>query len=45
MRWPPRALMDTDMDAEEIARKAMEIAADICVYTNTNVIVETLDAA
>ncbi|TIW70848.1 MAG: ATP-dependent protease subunit HslV, partial [Mesorhizobium sp.] len=31
-----RALMDTDKDAEEIARKAMQIAADICVYTNSN---------
>ena len=40
-----RALMDTDKDAEEIARKAMQIAADICVYTNNNFIVETLDAA
>jgi ATP-dependent HslUV protease subunit HslV len=40
-----RALMETDKDAEEIARIAMSIAADICVYTNHNVIVETLDAA
>ena len=39
-----RALMDTDKDAEEIARKAMQIAADICVYTNHNIVVETLDA-
>ncbi len=39
-----RALMDTDRSAEEIARKAMEIAADICVYTNGNFVVETLDA-
>jgi ATP-dependent HslUV protease subunit HslV len=39
-----RALYDTDQDAEKIARKAMQIAADICVYTNQNVIVETLDA-
>jgi len=40
-----RALMDTDKDAEEIARKAMQIASDICVYTNNNFVVETLDAA
>jgi ATP-dependent HslUV protease subunit HslV len=40
-----RALMDTDMDAETIARKAMAIAADICVYTNGNLIVETLPSA
>ena len=39
-----RALIDTDKNAEEIARKAMEIAADICVYTNGNVVIETLDA-
>ena len=39
-----RALIDTDLGAEEIARKAMAIAADICVYTNDNVTVETLDS-
>ncbi|WP_343211730.1 MULTISPECIES: ATP-dependent protease subunit HslV [Bartonella] len=39
-----RALIDTDMDAETIARKAMKIASDICVYTNSNFIVETLNA-
>ncbi len=37
-----RALMDSDLDAEEVARKAMAIAADICVYTNGNLTVETL---
>jgi ATP-dependent HslUV protease, peptidase subunit HslV len=40
-----RALIDMEMDAETIARKAMAIAADICVYTNGNLTVETLDAA
>jgi len=40
-----RALMDTDKDAEEIARKAMQIASDICVYTNNNFVIETLDVA
>lgn len=39
-----RALVDTDLDAEEIALKAMNIAADICIYTNHNILVETLDA-
>ena len=39
-----RALADSETDAEEIARKAMKIAAEICVYTNESVIVETLDA-
>ena len=38
-----RALMAVDgLSAEEIARRAMKIAADICVYTNNNVIVETI---
>jgi len=40
-----RALLDTDIDAETIARKAMAIAADICVYTNTSVTLESLEAA
>lgn len=39
-----RALLDQPLPAEEIARKAMAIAADICVYTNINIVVETLDA-
>ncbi len=38
-----RALADSDMDAETIARKAMAIAAEICVYTNNSIIVESLD--
>jgi ATP-dependent HslUV protease subunit HslV len=38
-----RALIDrSDMDAEAIARKALNIAADICVYTNHNVVLESL---
>jgi ATP-dependent HslUV protease subunit HslV len=37
-----RALMDSPLEAEAIVRKAMEIAADICVYTNRNVTIETL---
>lgn len=37
-----RALMDTELDAEAIARKAMAIAADICVYTNGNLTVESI---
>ena len=39
-----RGLMDSDMDAETVARKAMVIAADICVYTNGNVTVERIGA-
>jgi len=38
-----RALLDLDeMDAEAIARKALGIAAGICIYTNDHLIVETL---
>ena len=38
-----RALMEnTDMSAEEIALKALHIASDICVFTNDNIIVETV---
>ncbi len=40
-----RALIDTDLDAETIARKAMTIASEICVYTNSNFTVESLDCA
>ncbi|CBI75831.1 heat shock protein [Bartonella clarridgeiae 73] len=39
-----RVLMDIDLDAEAIACKAMSIAAKICVYTNDNFTIETLDA-
>lgn len=37
-----RALMDGPLDAEAIARKAMAIAAEICVYTNGNLTVERI---
>jgi ATP-dependent HslUV protease subunit HslV len=38
-----RALITVpDLGAEDIARRAMKIAADICVYTNENLVVETL---
>jgi ATP-dependent HslUV protease subunit HslV len=40
-----RALADSDLDAEAIARKAMAIAAEICVYTNNNLTVESLATA
>lgn len=40
-----RALLEQDLNAEEIARKAMKIAADICVYTNENLTVESLESA
>jgi ATP-dependent HslUV protease subunit HslV len=38
-----RALIDLpDLSSEQIARRALKIAAEICVYTNENVTVETL---
>ena len=41
-----QALMTVDgMDAEAIARRGLEIAAGICVYTNTNVTLESLEAS
>jgi len=40
-----RALKNTSSTAEEIATKAMQIAADICVYTNHSFTIESLDCA
>jgi ATP-dependent HslUV protease subunit HslV len=40
-----RALKDYEPDAEKLARKAMAIAAEICVYTNDQLTVETLDSS
>jgi ATP-dependent HslUV protease subunit HslV len=37
-----RALMDSELSAEQIARKAMAIASDICVYTNGNLTIEAI---
>ena len=39
-----RALVETDMDAEAIARRSLAITADICVYTNGNITLESLEA-
>jgi len=39
-----RALLDGPLDAEGIVRRALDIAAEICVYTNRNVTIETLKA-
>ena len=35
----------TGADAEAIARKAMGIAADICIFTNQSITLESIDAA
>jgi ATP-dependent HslUV protease subunit HslV len=40
-----RALAEYEPDAETLARKAMAVAADICVYTNGNLTIEKLDSA
>jgi len=37
-----RALIDSEQDAEAIVRKSLDIAAEICIYTNRNVVVETV---
>jgi ATP-dependent HslUV protease subunit HslV len=37
-------LQNTDLDAKSIVEKALAIAADICVYTNNNIVVEVLPA-
>lgn len=37
------ALIDMDLSAEDIAKKAMKIAGDICIYTNHNVITEVIE--
>lgn len=39
-----RAMMSSDKPAEQVAREAMQIAADICVYTNGNLTVEAISA-
>jgi ATP-dependent HslUV protease, peptidase subunit HslV len=41
-----RALIDLpDLSAEDVARKAMKVAADMCVYTNENFMIEVIDAS
>jgi len=40
-----RALIEYEPDAEVVARKAMAIAGELCVYTNDRLTVETLDSA
>ncbi len=44
-RSAARALMEnTELDARTIVQKSLEIAADICIYTNRNLVIETLDS-
>ena len=37
-------LKNTELDARDIVEKSLQIAADICVYTNRNIVIEELDA-
>ena len=37
-----KVLMDTELNAEEVAKKAVKVAADICVFTNDNVRIEKI---
>ena len=37
-----KVLMDTDMSAEEIAKKSLKVASEICVFTNGNVTTEKI---
>ncbi len=39
-----RALLSTDLDAEAIVRRSLEIAAGICVYTNENFLLESIES-
>jgi ATP-dependent HslUV protease subunit HslV len=40
-----RALVDSDLSAEEIARRAMKIAAELCIYTNDSITLESIATA
>ena len=37
-----KVLMDTELKAEDVAKKAIKIAADICVFTNDNIRIEKI---
>jgi ATP-dependent HslUV protease, peptidase subunit HslV len=37
-----RALMETEYDAEAIVRRSMKIAGEICVFTNSNLVIESV---
>ena len=37
-----KVLIETDMKAEEIAKKALKVASDICVFTNNNITMEKI---
>ena len=37
-----KVLMDTDLSAEEVAKKAIKVASEICVFTNDNLNIEKI---
>ena len=37
-----KVLMDTDLSAEQVAKKSIEVASEICVFTNNNIKVEKI---
>ena len=37
-----KVLMDTDLSAEEVAKKAITVASEICVFTNNNIVMEKI---
>ena len=37
-----KVLIDTELSAEEVAKKAIKVASDICVFTNNNVQIEKI---
>ena len=39
-----RALIDTDLSAEESAKKSIQIASEICVFTNSNITIEKIES-
>ena len=43
LSFSSKSMTLADLDAEEIARQSMKIAAEMCVFTNSNWIVETID--
>ena len=37
-----KVLIDTELSAEEVAKKAIQVASDICVFTNNNIQIEKI---
>jgi ATP-dependent HslUV protease subunit HslV len=37
-----KVLLDTDLSAEEVAKKAIQVASEICVFTNNNIKIEKI---